>query len=176
MGFGFNLVFAFVIIPVLVILFVLLVISRKKYFGKAIVAIIIGIAVLATISYIANLLFSKKRLFKKDYYGTYVVDRSHYPGKQSDWQFNSFRFEIKENDSIYFYCTDKNKIQKTYKGYISTVKPYNSERLVLHMPETTYHIIKDNPTLYREIWDFYLVFNSEKFGNVFFKKGKWEPQ
>ena len=176
MGFGFNLFFVFILIPVLALLFIVLIITGKKYLSKTITGIIIGVFSLVLFSYITNLIISKKRLYKKDYYGTYIIDRSHFPGKQADWQFNSFRFEIKENDSVYFYCTVRNRICKTFKGYISTVKSYNSERLVLHMPEPTHHIIKDNPTLYRSMWDFYLVFDSEKFGNVFFKKGKWEFQ
>ncbi|QRR00195.1 hypothetical protein [Dyadobacter sandarakinus] len=43
------------------------------------------------------------------------------------------------------------------------------------MPAPTHHILMDNPTTYRETWSFYLVFDSPKFGNVFFTKGDWEP-
>jgi hypothetical protein len=42
------------------------------------------------------------------------------------------------------------------------------------MEQPTHHILTGNPTTYRNSWDFYLVFYSSKFNNVFFKKGKWE--
>lgn len=173
MGFGFNLGIIFIIIPLIIILSILWIISRKKIFGKSIAIVIIGIASLVLFSSIISILTDKKILEKDDYYGTYIINRSYFPGKQADWQYNNFRFEIKENDSIYFYCTDKNKIHKTYKGSISTLKYYNSERIVIHMNEPTHHIVKDNPTIYRSVWDFQMVFNSDKFSNMFFKKGKW---
>ena len=119
---------------------------------------------------------SKTQLSKDDYYGSYIVDRNYFPGKQADWQYNSFRFDIKDNDSIYFYYIYNDRIVKTYKGRISTVKTsYGSERLAIHMEQPTHHIVITNPTIYRGNWDFELVFNTPKFNNVFFKKGEWEP-
>lgn len=175
MGFGFNLGMIFIVLPTLAILFVLFVATKKQLFGKAIVGIIIGISALVLFSSFIGFLTSKTELDKDDYYGNYIVDRSYFKGKQADWQYDNFRFEIKENDSIYFYQTRKNRIVKMYTGTISTVNPQGSERLVVHMNEPTHHIIADNPTLSRDVWDFHLIFNSEKFGNVFFKKGEWEP-
>ena len=43
------------------------------------------------------------------------------------------------------------------------------------MEEPNHHILIENPTTYRQVWNFYLVFNSKKFNNVFFKKGNWKP-
>jgi hypothetical protein len=54
-----------------------------------------------------NWILGKPNLEKDDYYGQYIVDRSYFSGKQADWQYNHFRFEIKDNDSIYFYVTEK---------------------------------------------------------------------
>lgn len=98
-----------------------------------------------------------------------------FSGKQSDWQYNTFRFTIKKNDSIYFNITDKDKIIKTYKGKIDTNEIYESKRLIIKMEEPNHHILIENPTTYRQVWNFYLVFNSKKFNNVFFKKGNWKP-
>lgn len=175
MGFGFNLGIIFIILPALAIFFVLFVATKKKFFGKAIAAVIIGILALVLFSSAMRMLTSKKQLDKDDYYGSYVVDKSYFPGKQADWQYNHYRFEIKDNDSIYFYYTDGNRIRKTYKGHISTVKPFSSEILVLHMQQPTHHILTTNPTIYRGTWKFELVFDSPKFSNMFFTKGEWEP-
>jgi hypothetical protein len=104
-----------------------------------------------------------------------IIDRNFYKGNQADWQYNNFKFEIKDDNSIVFYVIDNEKIIKKYFGEISTVKPFQSERLVIQMQYPTHHILSSNPTIYRYQNKFHLVFNSPKFKNVFFKKGCWKP-
>ena len=111
---------------------------------------------------------------KSDFYGEYIIDRDYFSGKQADWQYNNFRFEIKENDSIYFYITNGKLIKESYKGTISTVAPYQSARLKIRMDLPTHHVLNSNPTIYRESWGFYMVFNSPKFHNMYFRKGEWK--
>ncbi|MFH0893904.1 MAG: hypothetical protein V2A54_05665 [Bacteroidota bacterium] len=176
MGIGFNLFFIFILVPVTGILFVKWLISGKKIFGETFLIIWLGIFGLALIFEVAQWLSAKTILEKKDYYGEYVVNRDFFPGRQSDWQYDNFRFEIKDNDSIYFHVTNKYKILKTYRGSIATIKSYRSERLLINMEQPTHHIMTSSPTIYRSAWSFYLVFNSPKFNNVFFKKGKWKPR
>ena len=175
MGFGFNLFFVFILVPLTGILLVTWLLTRKKIFGKTLGLIWLGIFGLVFLSGIAQWLTAKTELKKKDYYGEYIVNRNYFPGRQADWQYDNFRFEIKENDSIFFYVTDKEKIVKTYRGTITTTKPYSSERLIINMEQPTHHIMTSNPTTYRSAWNFYLVFYSPKFNNVYFKKGKWKP-
>lgn len=31
-----------------------------------------------------------------------------------------------------------------------------------------------DPTIYRKVWGFFLVFNSLEFNNMYFRKGKWK--
>lgn len=133
-----------------------------------------GLFILGTI---IRLLTNKKELDKQDYYGEYIVNRDFFPARQADWQYENFRFEIKANDSIYFYVTDKEKIVKTYCGTIKTTDPsqHISERLIINMEQPTHHIMTSNPTTYRSAWSFYLVFYSPKFNNIYFKKGQWKP-
>jgi hypothetical protein len=175
MGFGFNLFFIFILLPLTAILLLLWLFRRKKIFGNILGIILLGIVVLIILTRGLQKMFSQKELDKKDYYGQYIVNRNYFPGKQSDWQYNNFRFEIKRNDSIYFYVTDKERILKTFRGTISTVKPFSSQILVISMEQPTNHIVASNPTIYRSAWDFYLVFYSSKFNNVYFKKGEWKP-
>ena len=175
MGFGFNLFFVLILLPLSGILLITLLLTRKKIFGKTLRLIWLGLLGLALLSGIIQWLKAKTLLEKKDYYGKYIINRDYFPGRQADWQYNNFRFEIKNNDSIYFYLTEKEKILKTYKGSISTTKPYNSERLIINMEQPTHHILTSNPTTYRGAWNFILVFYSPKFNNVYFKKGKWKP-
>ena len=102
MGFGFNLFVVFILFPLTVILLLIWLFSGKKLFGKTLGLIWLGIFGLIIFSMTINWLTSKTELEKKDYYGQYIVNRDIFPGKQADWQYENFRFEIKENDSIYF--------------------------------------------------------------------------
>nr|WP_294877394.1 hypothetical protein [uncultured Pedobacter sp.] len=149
--------------------------TRKNAYGKILGFIWLGVIGLIIISVTIQALTAKKVLKKKDFYGQYIIDRNYFKGKQADWQYNNFHFEIKENDSIYLYVMDKGKVVETFGGTITTVKTYRSERLAINMQEPTHHIISGDPTIYRETWSFYLVFDSPKFGNMFFKKGQWSP-
>ncbi|WP_316843098.1 hypothetical protein [Pedobacter psychrodurus] len=173
MGFGFNLFFAFLLTPLSIILFVFYLVKGNKYAIRILAGLWIFTIGIVFLSYTIRFLTSKKKLKKHDFYGTYVIDRSYFKGRQADWQYNNFRFEIKPNDSIYFQITDGEKINKTLKGSIATIKPYNSESLMIEMKDQSHHILASDPTIYRSNWDFILIFHSEKFGNMYFKKANW---
>ena len=177
MGFGFNLFFILILAPLTVFLLLIWLITRKKVFGKVVGIILIGIFGLMLLLLMVQWLTAKTQLTKNDYYGEYIIDREYFSGKQADWQYESYRFEIKDNDSIIFYVTNKEKILKTYRGTISTPNPnlYRSQRLIINMEQPTFHIVISNPTTYRSAWNFYLVFYSLEFNNVYFKKGQWKP-
>ncbi len=176
MGFGFNLFFIFILVPLTGILLLIWLISRKKIIAKTIGFIWLAILGLVILVSTLNWFSSKTELDKEDYYGEYVIDRDYFKGRQTDWQYNHFRFKITKKDSIFFYLTDKAKILKTYRGTIKTTNPRNycSARLIIEMEHPTHHILTSNTTTYRSAWDFYLVFKSPKFYNVFFEKGKWK--
>ncbi|MEO0899838.1 MAG: hypothetical protein AAFY71_25725 [Bacteroidota bacterium] len=177
MGFGFNLFFISILVPLTGILLIAWLLSRKLWIGKIVGFIWLGIFGLVLLSGIVRWLTTKKVLGKDDYYGQYVINRDYFEGKQADWQYNHFRFEIIDNDSILFYVTDKERILKTYRGKMKTTDPknYRSARLIIEMEEPTHHILTSNPTTYRSAWNFYLVFQSPKFYHVFFEKGEWQP-
>lgn len=175
MGFGANLFLIFIFLPLSGLLLLIWLLSKKLIFGKILGLMWLGAIGLLVFSVIAQKLKSPVILEKQDYYSEYIIKREYYPGKQADWQYENFRFEIKDNDSIYFYVTDKQNVSKTYRGNITTTKTYISERLIINMEQPTHHILSTNPTVYRNTKSFYLVFNSPEFYNVYFKKGKWKP-
>ncbi|SFU80352.1 hypothetical protein [Pontibacter akesuensis] len=177
MGFGFNLFFILILVPSTGILLIAWLLSRKLLIGKILGIIWLGVFGLVLLSGILRWLTSKTELEKDDYYGEYVVNRDYFKGRQTDWQYNHFRFEITDQDSIFFHVTDKEKILNTYRGTIKTTDPgnYRSDRLIIQMDKPTHHIMTSNPTTYRSAWSFYLVFSSPEFYNVFFRKGKWIP-
>ena len=165
------------IFPLTILLLLIWAITRKKVIGKILGYFWIGLFGLFLLGTIIKLFTEQKKLKRKNYYGKYVINRDYFKGKQANWQYDHFRFEIKENDSIYFHETDKEKIVNTYRGTIKTTDPsqYVSERLIITMEQPTHHIMTSNPTTYRNAWNFYLVFHSDKFNNVYFKKGTWKP-
>ena len=167
--------FLFIISPLTVIILLAWLVTKNKIYGKIVGFFLLSLFVIFIFGTIIRIMTDKKELDKKDYFGEYIVNREYFKGKQTDWQYDNFRFEIKDNDSIYFYVTDKEKILKTYRGTITTTKPFSSERLIIKMEQPTHHILTSNPTTYRSAWSFYLVFNSPKFNNVYFKKGQWIP-
>ncbi len=113
---------------------------------------------------------------KSDNYGEYVIDRDMFKGKQADWQYNHYRFEIKEDNTFLFHVTNKEKILKTYKGTVSFISPRGESYCVLiDVRGVIPQVIDLNPTMYTQTWSFYYVFKSRDYGNMFFKKGEWEP-
>ncbi|MEM6263089.1 MAG: hypothetical protein AAGI38_11320 [Bacteroidota bacterium] len=175
MGFGFNLFFVLILVPLLGILLLVSSVKSKRLPLKILGIACAVILFFAFLTGIFRRLNSNIELSKNDYYGEYVINRDCFPGNQANWQYDHFRFEITDKDSIFFYVTKKDKVLKTYRGKISSTTPYSSARLIIEMEKPTHHILLSNPTTYRSTRDFYLVFKSPKFKNVFFKKGKWAP-
>jgi len=122
-------------------------------------------------------------LTQKDIVGNYVIDKDKFPGKQADWQYENFRFTITDNDKLIFesriydnnWKADTINVSYSSGYYDIDRKEYCNRKLRVHSDSTSHHIIRDNPTLYRQSFNrFYYVFESDKFGNVFFKKGEWK--
>ncbi|NQX56931.1 hypothetical protein HQN86_25155 [Pedobacter panaciterrae] len=176
MGIGFNLLIILILLPLTIILLTGWLITRKVIYGKTLGLIWLAIFGLYILTLVMHTLTKKKLLKKDDFYGHYIINKSFFPGKDADWQYDSFQFEIKENDSLYFYIMDAGKIVNTISGTIKTVKPYQSQRLILNVRQPRSHLIDSIPTIYRDSWNFYLVFHSPKFGNMYYKKGKWKPR
>lgn len=127
--------------------------------------------------------FKPMILTNKDIIGDYIVDKNKFPGRQADWQYENFKFTINENDELIFqsriydnvWKSDTVKVSYSSGYYDLDKKEYCNRKLRVHSDSTTHHIIRDNPTLFRQNFNcFYYVFESEEFGNVFFKKGQWK--
>ena len=163
------------IVPLTGLLLLIWLVTRKKVFGKILGLIWLGIFGLIFLGAIIHFFTGKKEVDRDDIYGKYIIDRTKFPGKQADWQYDHFRFEITKQNEFLFHLTDKERITKTYKGTVEFLKAYIRPRVVLHVDTPRHHIIEDKPTLYRTVSSFYYVFHSPEFGNVFFTKGQWKP-
>jgi hypothetical protein len=175
MGFLFALFIGFGLIATSIILVILWVGTKRRLFG-----IILGVVwsfFFAFIGLVAILYMIReaRELKQEDIYGEYVIDRSKYPGKEADWQYDHFRFIITHQDSIYFCITDQKRVIKTYVGKVDFHPSYKIPRVILSFPEPRYHVVDSNPTLFRQSGSFYYVFDSPLYHNMFFKKAAWTP-
>ena len=163
------------IVPLTFLLLIIWLFTKKKIFGQIAGGIWVFLFSLIALFCILSLFTTKMKLDKDEIYGEYVINKNKCPGKQANWQYDHYRFKITEDNKIYFYITEKEKIVKTLIGTVEIREYYTTgPRIKINFDEPKFHIVKDNPTLYREIWTFYYVFQSEKFGNMFFTKGDWE--
>jgi hypothetical protein len=167
---GFILLAVFILLPLTIMFGIFLLVTKESKWLKYIGITWFSPFVLLCVLGLFKFFLSKKTLKKSDYYGIYFIDTTKYPGKQARWQFNHLKFEIKENDSIICYVINDDESLSVYSGTISTLNSYEAARLQLKMNEPKFHVFADHPTLYRTYAGFYLVFDSKKFGNVFFVK------
>ena len=168
-------IFLVFLIALTFLLALLKLIFKSKIFSYLIIVIWSSVLFLILLSSVLFYFTSKKEVEKEDIYGEYVIDREKYAGKQADWQYNHYRFKITDDNKIIFYITEKENIVKTIEGKVEFTDYSHSPHLKIELDEPEFHILKENPTLYREVWSFYYVFESEKYNNVFFTKGNWRP-
>ena len=94
---------------------------RKKsgFIGKMIITIYAFGAGFIILMAINAILSRKKVLERSDFYEEYTIDRNFFSGKQADWQYNNFRFEIVDHvfvvelNDVSRYDTMKTMYKKT---------------------------------------------------------------
>jgi len=151
MGFGFNLGMIFIVLPLSIFLVLIWSFTKNDIFLKALSGLWIMIVLLVITSFLLRPFFTKKVLDRQDYYGDYIIDRDFFKGHNADWQYNSFRFTITPQDSIFFHITEGASVLETHKGIIKTVKPTSSHRLIVEMEDPGHHVLQSNPTTYRDV-------------------------
>lgn len=109
------------------------------------------------------------RLTKHDIVGEYRIDTKFFPGTNAKWQYEHYKFYITDKDSILFMVLkEKGMPGALYKHKIKYSD--GPPDLWSIIADSTHHVIRNKPTLYRGHDKFYYVFHSEKFGNMFFRK------
>ena len=103
------------------------------------------------------------RLTKEDIVGKYEVDTDFYPGLNANWQHNNYSFEITKNDK--FILNHSNGSQLSFDISWSSGPPF-----LWSIKNPNHQIISNQVTLYRSHFNFYYVFKSSKWGNMFFRK------
>ena len=162
--------------PVTILLLLIGIIFREKDILKSIVVIWILIAGLMIVAALAEFINTPKRVEESDLYGEYVIDKNKFGGKQAEWQYEHYKFEIKSNRTLIFSQLQNNG---KFKTEIVNVKIYDDgvrSYLNIISTEKNSHIIQESPTLFRKRFCFYYVFKSKKFVNMFFKKDTWKSK
>ncbi len=168
MGFGFNL-FGFPLLLLATGGLIIYAISKQTWKPLLIVAVLWGLTILLFITAaITDHYRTPIHLTKADIIGDYRIDTNFFSGTNAKWQYDHYRFTITPTDSIFFYVTNKDTITNTFKEKVL----YSSgpPDLWKVQSDTTYHVIKYPPTLYRGHNKFYYVFKSDHYGNMFFRK------
>jgi len=115
-------------------------------------------------------LYSYFPITKDRVIGLYKVDKSFYPGENSEWQSEYFSFEITSDDKFLFHEKLKDGSIKTITGNIHWYR--NSPPMLFRIELLEKNsLIDEYPALYRGNRKFYYVFES-KFGNMFYRKVK----
>jgi hypothetical protein len=169
MGFGFNL-FGFPILILATIgLLIYFFISRKKI-ALIILSVLWGLTILGfTLGSIAGYYRTPIRLTKQDIVGEYRIDKTFFPGTNANWQYDHYKFYITDKDSMFFVILKEKEIPRTFYKHIIKYSDGPPDLWSI-VADSTHHILKNQPTLYRGHDKFYYVFHSDKFGNMFFRK------
>jgi hypothetical protein len=168
MGFGFNLIgFPLLLLATGGLVIYAVVKQTRKPF--LVVAALWSLTLLLfIIGTIADHFRTPIRLTKADITGEYRIDTNFFSGTNAKWQYDHYRFTITPSDSIIFYVTKIDTVIRTYRDKI--IYSSGPPDLWKVQSDTTYHVIKYPPTLYRGHKKFYYVFKSDIYGNMFFRK------
>lgn len=147
--------------------------TRKNIFWLVFKSYFITIAVLAVFLFGIRWLQSDIQLTKSDFYGTYRINRDYFPGEDAEWQYEHFKFEILENDSIHFYVTNNDSVVRVYKGKVFFNESYKSVRIRFDMLSPVHHVMSEQPLITRSRWDFDIVMHSPLYSNMYFEKTSW---
>ena len=136
--------------------------SKSK---KRLIILVIAL-VIFSINYSIIRQFEKPiRLKKEEIVGEYKIDTDFYPGKNANWQYDNYSFEITNNDQ--FILKHSNGSELAFDITWSSGPPF-----LWTIKNPKHQIINRQVTLYRSHYKFYYVFNSSKWGNMFFRKVK----
>lgn len=192
---GFS-IFLIILLGLLLLLLKFLKIFKLSYWGILEIIIFkipITLAVIFIIGYLANIFFTSPMTVRKIHLeSNYIIDREMFKGKDADWQYNHYALKIDE-DTLYLRILNNNRIIKTFKKHIFYVDidkhrfitfqegQYSDEFMEskeidrLSLDTSKHHMLRLNPKLMSNPFSFRIILQSTKYGNMFFKKGKWKP-
>lgn len=109
-------------------------------------------------------LLSIKTPDRDDIIGQYEIARSKWPGKNADWQHETYTLEITGSHAI----VRDARTETVWKHRIEWSDIRHRWDFADHTER--HHIVAKGPTLYRGRFGHHYVFQSPLYGNVFFEK------
>jgi len=166
-------IFFIIIFGISLIFLVIYYITKNKIFKRLFIGYWLFFILSYLILLVVGFINSPTTVDKEDIFGKYEIDKDMFKGNDANWQFQHFSFEINKNEEfVFFEYYDSGKIKSKHKGNVEFIEGYASPHLKLDHVEPKHQIVENEPLLVRNKWEFYYVFKSKKFGNVFFKKKK----
>jgi hypothetical protein len=105
----------------------------------------------------------------KHIYGTYRVDIDKFDRLQATWQHEHFELTISTDNYLRLYQLKPQK-RMLDEVRFEILDYANAKRIKLRTTRDSHHILRTQPTLFREPRSFFYVFESEYYGNMFFRK------
>lgn len=171
MGFGFNLIGFPILVASTIVLLVYYLASKKKIALFLLSGLLLMTTILITIGIISDYLNKPIQLTKQSIIGEYRIDTTFYPGKNASWQYKHYKFYITKTDSILFVVMNDN--DEPFKIYSHKIAYSNTRnKLWSIIADSTNKVISNQPILFRGHDNFYYVFKTKPFGNMFFRKTK----
>ena len=159
---------AFVIGPILVILHLLLSKEERKSFRRTFLFLFLSPFPLILILFIVGFIFEPVSPDRGDIIGHYEIDRDQFPGPRADWQHQIYSFEIDDQNLVL-------RDQRTKTIWTYPIEWFDADGYHWRFSneEERHHMLREGPTIVRESFGHYYVFESSLYGNVFFKKKPW---
>jgi len=160
-----------------------------------VVLVIIGLLSYSVYKFTTSPMTVKKYHLK----GTFVINREMFKGKNADWQYDHYWINIK-NDTLFLHIMSNGKEIKMYKRQIAYIDPYhrmqsrrdhvffgfvntdkefqnqhaNNEEQRIFIESEEHHMLINDPRLLASPFSFNIVLVSNRYGNMFFTRGKWK--
>lgn len=156
--------FLIIVLPYLLFtgaIFIAYRVKRNRFTGTLLVLLVCLPFFLITLGWLS----SPTNPSKSDILGHYVIDRSKWPGENSEWQHEIYTLEITEIHAI---LRDA-RTETVWKYQIKWSEVYD-HYWSFATDSKRHHMLNNGPILYRERFGHYCVFDSSLYNNVFFKK------
>lgn len=139
--------------------------KMPRRLGASFVGSVAIILLLILAIQIADLILRPVHPDKEDVIGHYVIARDKWPGKNADWQHETYTLEITESHAIV-----RDARTKTVWKYRIEWSSIYDHLWGFADYDKRHHIIGNGPTLYRGSFGHHYVFESPLYGNVFFER------
>lgn len=170
-------IFISIIIPVALIVLILSIysglaflVTRKVEYWHLFLKVVGSTFMLIGVLLLVRWLNSDVKLSHGDFHGDYVIDRDYFPGPNAQWQYEHYKFTIRQDDSLFFYVMAGDSVKSVFKGKMNVSTAYASARITFDMHQPVHHVFTEQPLIVRSCWGFNIVLYSPFYNHMYFEK------